>query len=346
VSNSGVIHYLADLSVGSAWADHVVDYVEALMLERKVDGVFLDVVGARLWSTPANWASWPQSEKDAWTAGNIDLVRRLNEKRLEIDPRFIIVNNNTWARGDNVGFAGEQYVDGVCLEHHDLIESMILTAGKPFNSGPHRRMLVIANSDADATSWADVQGVTHVSNQAPGEGYGSPERDNPVASHFLSDRLEFFGRVVAGTVTSDGMTADRKRASKFNLSKPGRLRELSASLDGNGGASGTQDVKLVLYRDNNGAPGAKVVESNPRTLASGTTKKWYSFIVNNVALTAGDYWIAIFTGGSAQVLRNYGDATPNWYGNTDTYSDGATDPFGSGTTGTVTLSVRGAFSPD
>ena len=49
-------HHLTDMRVGSAWANSIVKYIENLVVEDKVDGVFLDVVGARLWSSRAAWA--------------------------------------------------------------------------------------------------------------------------------------------------------------------------------------------------------------------------------------------------------------------------------------------------
>ena len=51
---------LTDIRKGSVWSNRVVAYVEQLMRENKVDGVFLDVTGARLWTSLANWNSWPQ----------------------------------------------------------------------------------------------------------------------------------------------------------------------------------------------------------------------------------------------------------------------------------------------
>ncbi len=361
-------NHMLDVRAGSAWSNRVVAYIEDLMRDDQVDGVFLDVHGARLWSNNADWNNsisaaqaaangyapspdWTQAERDEWTQGNVDLVRRLDESRRAINPRFIIVNNNTWDRGgfDPVGIAGEQYVDGVTLEHHDITAYQANYAGRAFGDGRHRRMLIIANSDAAAVDWTQVQGVTHVSNQTTSDGYGSPNpaRPLPVGLNPLIDRQKLFGRVAASPVASAGMTADRKRASRFTLTERGRLRELSAHLDGNGGGSGQQSIKLVLYRDDNGVPGARVAESNQRSFAAGTAKNWYSFSLstaNQVLLTPGDYWIAVFTGGTAQVLRNYGDGAANWFGNDDVYADGAADPFGAGTTGTVTLSVRAGYT--
>ena len=48
--------------------------------ERKLDGVFLDVLGARPWGS-IELTNWSQAEKNAWTDGAIDLVRRLDAKR-------------------------------------------------------------------------------------------------------------------------------------------------------------------------------------------------------------------------------------------------------------------------
>ena len=137
------------------------------MREGKVDGVFLDVVGGQLWTSLANWNSWSQSEKNAWTDGNIDLVKRLDAKRRAINPFFIIVNNNVWSRnGDTRAAGGERYVDGIGLEHHKASSAWHKRyAGRTFSNLGQRRVIVIANSTSDALLWAKVPGVTHVSNQ-------------------------------------------------------------------------------------------------------------------------------------------------------------------------------------
>src|SRR6188508_3838172 len=90
------------------------------------------VVGARVWADTTDWKSWPQAERDEYTRGNIDLVRRIDQKRRAIDPDFIVVNNSLWDRGDAVGFEGEKYVDGVVLEHPALNDYHRRYAGRPF----------------------------------------------------------------------------------------------------------------------------------------------------------------------------------------------------------------------
>lgn len=332
--------HLTDMRVGSVWVNSVVKYIENLMVEDKVDGVFLDVVGARLWSSRAAWDSWPQWEKDAWTAGNIDLVRRLDASRRALNPRFIIVNNNVW---DVVGTAGrdaEPYVDGICLEHHSLTPYHTQVAGRPYSNLGHRRVLIIANSTADAKAWADVQGVTHVSDQQTYQQVTTP----PIGFNRLTDRPKKFGRTTVAATNSLGMAANQKRGSKFTLNDKGTLLSFSAYLDGNGGATGTQSVRMVLYRDNAAVPGARVAQSNTITITSGAAGRWVDFSAPATTLNPGQYWIVIHTGGTERVARNRGDGAPNWYGNADTFSDGPADPFGTGSTGNVTLSVNVSYT--
>jgi hypothetical protein len=157
---------MTDMRPGSTWILFVVSYVEKLMREGKVDGVFLDVVGARPWGT-SNWTTWSQSEKDQWTDGNIDLVRRIDAKRRAINPNFLVVNNNIWARGDTRGYAGEKYVDGVTIEHPNGIPLYHKEyIKKPFSNLGHKRILIVARDATEARAWAAVAHVTHVSSQS------------------------------------------------------------------------------------------------------------------------------------------------------------------------------------
>jgi len=157
--------HMTDIRAGSDWSNSVVEYVVNLIREGKVDGVFLDNIGARMWSKSADWRSWPKQEQDAWTEGNIDLVRRIDKARREINPNFIVVTNNVWHRDDQMGFAGEQYVDGVVLERSAMNDWHTKYAGKPFSNLGHRRVLVVSRTKAEVEGWARVPGVTHVSFQ-------------------------------------------------------------------------------------------------------------------------------------------------------------------------------------
>ena len=70
------------------------------------------------------------------------------------------MNNNHWDRGDRQGFAGERYVDGVCIERTKFDDYHRRYAGRNFGDLGHRRLLVIADNEGQAVEWSRVPGVT------------------------------------------------------------------------------------------------------------------------------------------------------------------------------------------
>lgn len=333
--------HMTDMRVGSAWVNRAVTYIENLMVEDKVDGVFLDDIGARLWSSLAAWDTWPAWEREAWTAGTIDLVRRLDAKRRALNPRFIIVNNNVWDVAGTVGTTAEQYVDGICLEHHPPDSAYHQrVAGKPYSNLGHRRVLAVAHNPAEAQQWATVQGVTHVSDQT---NYGSVTTP-PIPFHRLTDRPKTFGRTSVAANASSGMGTDQKRGSRFTLPDKATLLQFKAYLDGTGATEGSASVRMVLYRDSGGVPAARVTQSPVATINAGMTGRWVNFNPPPVALDPGAYWIVIHTGGTEGLARNRGDGAANWYSNIDPFADGPANPFGTGWSGSVTLSVYATYT--
>jgi len=329
---------MTDIRAGSVWSNKVVAYVEAIMREGKVDGVFLDVVGGRLWTALANWESWPQWERDAWTDGNIDLVRRLDASRRAINPRFIIMNNGVWDRGDARGFGGEKYVDGVILEHHAATSAYHRNyAAKPFSNLGHRRVVVIGRSTADAQAWVNNQGVTHVSDNWTYLQVTPP----PVAFTRLTDRPERVGRSgTSGVTFTPGMAMNYQRGSKFWLTEKGRLFNMAAYLDGNGGPTGSQNVRMAIYKDNAGKPGALVAQSAPLSVAAATGPRWtYFWGAQQVAINPGAYWVMVHSGSANAVSRIAQSGPANWAGTTDMFSDGPANPAPAGSVGTTTANV-------
>jgi hypothetical protein len=169
---------MTDMRPGSKWILWQVSYIEKLMRERKIDGVFLDVIGGRPYNQ-SNWTNWSLREKDLWTDGSVDLVRRLDAKRRAINPNFIIVNNNVWSRtgGNTRGYAAHKYIDGVAIEHHSVNPWHVNYIKNAFSNLGHRRILIIAKSTTDAKAWAAVPAATHV---AAGMQYAYPT--TPVTS--------------------------------------------------------------------------------------------------------------------------------------------------------------------
>jgi hypothetical protein len=150
---------LTDIRVGSPYVTYYVDHVATIIRSRRWSGLFMDGHGARLWGT-SGWTTWPADERAEWTAGSIDLARRLDEMRRAEDPSFMIVGNNHWDTAPQA----EQYVDGVVSELHAVTNlAMVRICGKPsYSPLGQRRVFAISRTKADAEAWAKVPGVTHV----------------------------------------------------------------------------------------------------------------------------------------------------------------------------------------
>ncbi len=161
-----------------------------------------------------------------------------------------------------------------------------------------------------------------------------------------------FGHTASDSSPSSGLSGDFKRGSRFALAENGVLTTTSATLDGMGGPqSGFQNISMVLYSDANGTPGVKLTESAPLKVNAQSPLKKYDFPMSAIPLPPGNYWLVIHTDGAAGgstpgIIRDYGSsAASNWYGNADNFVDGASSPFGTGSTGTVELSLTATYLP-
>jgi hypothetical protein len=122
------------------------------------------------------------------------------------------------------------------------------------------------------------------------------------------------------------------------------LLNMAALLDGNGGPTGSQSLRMALYKDNGGAPGALVAQSNPVSITADTSPRWVYFPGPATALNPGAYWLMVHSGSNNAVARVASGGDPNWRGNTDLYSDGASNPGGGGSLGTTTLNVFAQYT--
>jgi len=129
-----------------------------------------------------------------------------------------------------------------------------------------------------------------------------------------------------------------------------KLTGLHAYLDGLGGASGSQQVRMVIYGLHTQllSPDSiyKIAQSEDVTIPAGQRPSWVHFKVPSVPLTSNvsQYYIGIQTGDTAGVIRDYGDRRlginymntlyggpleaqygDNWFGTPDDYADGASD---------------------
>ena len=151
---------MTDLRPGSPWVIHAVDHVRQWFPTTHAKGLFLDVLGDRLWTSA--WDQMSAADQAAWTAGSKDIIHRL---RVALGPNVILVANNIWENGN-------PDLNGMVIEHHPF-SSASRWAGMLQRSDWFKpvRNLVIGNSTSEALQWAARPGVTHVSDQAE---YGGP----------------------------------------------------------------------------------------------------------------------------------------------------------------------------
>jgi hypothetical protein len=175
-----------------------------------------------------------------------------------------------------------------------------------------------------------------------GDGGGTGTGTVSVFAEYISEAVEATaGRRTIGANPSGGLRSDFKRGSPIDVTVPGEVWSFTAYLDGLGGNTGTQDITLALYGDANGVPGPLIQASTPTTIAAGTKPGWrsFSFPISHITLAPGRYWLMLHTGQNTGIVRYYADGTGNWYGNNDLYSDGPSNPFGSGGTGDGRISA-------
>ncbi|HEV7528219.1 MAG TPA: hypothetical protein VGO29_04930, partial [Solirubrobacteraceae bacterium] len=154
-----------------------------------------------------------------------------------------------------------------------------------------------------------------------------------------------FGKTSVGA-SSDSFLADRKRVNRYALTAPGSLSKLSIYLAPTGTA-GQQLLKGLVYADNGGSPGALLASTEALTFKSTNAAGWYDLTFSSpVKLAAGNYWIGAITGATSNVAGfRYDSVTAARAYNANSYTSGATNPFGSASTDNEQTSLYATYTP-
>jgi hypothetical protein len=152
--------------------------------------------------------------------------------------------------------------------------------------------------------------------------------------------VSWFGRSSLG-VTPVALAADTKRAARFHMPVGGNVAKASVYLDGHGGGSAEQVARVALYD----ALNALLTVSDEVAVAQAQAAGWVDFpftaAAGKVALASADYYLAVHGGATNSTIRLFTDdphgAGGQW--NADTYSDGASNPFGAATALTSNFSA-------
>lgn len=137
-------------------------------------------------------------------------------------------------------------------------------------------------------------------------------------------------------------SADAKIATPITAVGSGTLRELHARLYV--GGSGSTVAKPVIYSDNSGSPDALLAEGDELSITNNTEQE-LTFTFTGAAqidITAGtDYWIGVHyqDPGTESLFWSRGTTSSVANKENETYSDGASDPWGTGSALTGPLDI-------
>jgi hypothetical protein len=212
--------------------------------------------------------------------------------------------------------------------------SPILDAGKYWVVLHTFGLAGVARNFADGTgNW---YGNADSSPDGASDPFGPGTAGNGTISAFIAYRpgsgsANVLGRSDIGTSPSSGLSANYTRWSNFTLTTNATVTSLHAYLDGLGATTGSQKIRMVLYHqvtDHGATWYVKQAQSEEITIAATQQPLWVTFQIPPTAVSASPepYQIAIQTGDTGGVIRDYGDNRPNPAGNwaaiADAYADG------------------------
>ena len=154
---------------------------------------------------------------------------------------------------------------------------------------------------------------------------------------------------LVGTTTvgpnSDTMSANRKRVNSVQVASAVHVTSLSLYLQPTS-TSGSQVLEGVVYADSKGRPGALLGTTAVLTFSSSQTAGWYGLTFKSpLTLTAGAYWIGVLTGGTSGVAGfRWTNMTGSRAWNSNTYSKGPSNPFGSATVDSELMSLYATYT--
>lgn len=150
-----------------------------------------------------------------------------------------------------------------------------------------------------------------------------------------------FGRTVASGGSVSGPATNDKGVTKYTLSETATVDRLTIIQDH---SNLTRKQRLLIYADSGGEPGALLAQSEERFAVPRHFPTDFP-LSSPVVLAAGDYWLGVITDGGSFAMMS--DTTAGDYrANDDTYSDGASDPFGTPhTTLTRSIPVYAPYTP-
>jgi thermitase len=157
-----------------------------------------------------------------------------------------------------------------------------------------------------------------------------------------------FGKTTVGAKFDGGMFSNYKIVHVATLPASGLVTKLSVYAVPGVNAPSSQAVKAVIYRDNGGSPAGLVATGTEVLYSSNVNGSgWFDLpFATPVALTPGTYWLGFITGSTSEGIGYAYDTVANSRAyNTNLYSGGPSDPFGSATEDSEQASIYATYMP-
>jgi hypothetical protein len=154
------------------------------------------------------------------------------------------------------------------------------------------------------------------------------------------------GKTTVGSI-SDALLSNIKRVNKCVLPVNADVDRLTVYLAPTS-TKGQQLIKGIIYADSKGKPGARLGVTEQLTFKSTDAAGWYELPFSPpIKLEAGTYWIGTITGATSKVAGERYDSVANAEDyNSNGYTVGPSNPFGSFKTTNEEVSLYATFTPE
>jgi PKD repeat protein len=153
-----------------------------------------------------------------------------------------------------------------------------------------------------------------------------------------------FGTTTPGS-SVDAAHSNTKEVSKFTAPFAGNVTKVTGYISGLGRNSGTQKIRAILYANSNGNPGARLGVSNEITISAKRPWGWVDFTFPSaVPIQAGTIWMGYIASTTKDLIQmRYDTIASDLRYNGNSYTSGASNPFGSATSGNFHYSIYATY---